>query len=133
MTIKPFVPKQLPLKLNYGKIIKEITAAHRAIAGLNISLSHLPNPKILGRTMQTKEAVLSSKIEGTQASLGEVFEHEAKMEKGDNTEKKKDIQEISSYRDALNHGVQYLENKPFSVELIKKLHKILKEESWERR
>lgn len=125
MPDKPFIPRKLPIKISYENIIKEITDAHRAIAGLNISLSHLPNPKILGRTMQTKEAVLSSKIEGTQASLSEVFEYEAKMEKNQDIEKRKDIQEITSYRDALNHGVQYLKSKPISENLIKKLHEIL--------
>lgn len=125
MSIKPFIPRKLPLEINYGKAIKEITDAHRAIAGLNASLSHLPNPKILGRTMQTKEAVLSSKIEGTRATLNEVFEYEAKMERSKDTEKKLDIQEISNYRDALNHGVQHLKNKPINENLIKKLHEIL--------
>ncbi|MCK5211452.1 Fic family protein [Candidatus Parcubacteria bacterium] len=125
MPIKPFIPRKLPLKISYENVIKEIINAHRAIAGLNASLSHLPNPKILGRTMQTKEAVLSSRIEGTQASLNEVFEYEAKMEKSRDTEKKVDIQEITSYRDALNHGVQHLKNKPINEDLIKKLHEIL--------
>ena len=77
MTIKPFVPKKLPVKVIHENFLKEITNAHRAISSLNASISHLPNPKIFGRTVQTKEAVLSSKIEGTQASLNEVFEYEA--------------------------------------------------------
>ncbi|MCK5666423.1 MAG: Fic family protein [Thiotrichaceae bacterium] len=47
------------------------------------------------------------------------------MEKNKDTEKKKDIEEISHYRDSLNHGVQHLKNKPISENLIKKLHEIL--------
>ena len=124
MQVTPFIPKQLPRKINYENIIQEITNAHRAIAALDASLNHLPNPKILGKTMQTKEAVLSSKIEGTHASLNEVLKHEAKAVIEDES-KKEDINEITSYRDALNHGVQYLQAKPISKSLIKKLHEIL--------
>jgi Fic family protein len=124
MQTKPFIPKKLPPKINYENLIQEITNAHRAIASLDASLSHLPNPKILGKTMQTKEAVLSSKIEGTRASLNEVLEHEAKVVIKD-ANKKEDINEITSYRDALNHGVQYLQAKPINKNLIKKLHEIL--------
>jgi len=74
--------------------------------------------------MQTKEAVLSSKIEGTQATLDEVFEFEAQMD-NKSEEKKKDINEIVNYRDALNFGVDALNSYPLSENLIKKLHGIL--------
>ncbi len=124
MQVKSFTPKKLPRKINYENMIREITSAHRAIASLDASLNHLPNPKILGKTMQTKEAVLSSKIEGTHASLNEVLEHEAKMVIKDEA-KQEDINEITSYRDALNHGVQYLQTNKIDKKLIKKLHEIL--------
>lgn len=125
MPIKPFIPKKLPRKINYENLISSIAEGHRAIASLDTSLTHLPNPKILGRTLQTKEAVLSSKIEGTQASIKEVFEYEAQMGEKEDTERKKDIREIITYRNALNYGVQHLNNKNVSQKFFKKLHSIL--------
>ena len=125
MSIKPFIPDKLPLKVNYALLVKNIAKAHRSIASLDASLKHLPNPELLGRTMQTKEAVLSSKIEGTQASMNEVFEYEARLDKKENSEKKRDIQEIMNYRKALNYGIRNIENKQISSSLIKKLHSIL--------
>jgi Fic family protein len=126
-TIKknPFIPPKLPVSIDYAGLIGHITKAHRAIASLNSLLNHLPNPELLGRTMQTKEAVLSSKIEGTQATLNEVFEYEAKDEKKEDSEIKKDIHEIINYREALELGVKSLKKAPLSENLIKKLHSVL--------
>jgi len=121
MNKKPFIPLKLPVKINYEPLIGNITKAHRAIASLNSLLSALPNPNLLGRTMQTKEAVLSSKIEGTQATLNEVLEYEAMGDKTENG-KKQDIHEIINYRQALNFGVKNLETMPLAENLIKKLH-----------
>lgn len=122
---QPFVPPKLPIKIDYTNLIGYITRAHRAIASLNSLLSHLPNPELLGRTMQTKEAVLSSKIEGTQATLNEVFEYEAEGDKKEDSEKKKDIHEIINYRHALELGINSLQTTPLAENLIKKLHSIL--------
>lgn len=125
MSKKPFIPQKLPIKIDYSSLIGHITKAHRAIASLNSLLNQLPNPELLGRTMQTKEAVLSSKIEGTQATLNEVLEYEAKEEKKEDTERKKDINEIINYREALEVGVKSLQKAPLAENLIKKLHSIL--------
>ncbi|MBU2524694.1 Fic family protein [Patescibacteria group bacterium] len=125
MSKQPFIPPKLPIKIDYTNLIGHITKAHRAIASLNSLLAHLPNPELLGRTMQTKEAVLSSKIEGTQATLNEVFEYEAEGDKKDNSEKKKDIHEIINYRHALELGVKSLKTTPLAENLVKKLHSIL--------
>ncbi len=125
MSKKSFIPEKLPVKVNYDSLIKEITKAHRALASLDALISHLPNPELLGRTMQTKEAVLSSKIEGTQATINEVFEFEARPDGGKDIEKKKDISEIINYREALNLGINSLEKTPLSENLVKKLHAIL--------
>lgn len=121
MDKKPFNPLKLPVKINYEPLIGHITKAHRAIASLNSLLNALPNPNLLGRTMQTKEAVLSSKIEGTQATFNEVLAYEAAGDKTENG-KKQDIHEIINYRQALDLGIKSLENLPLAENLIKKLH-----------
>lgn len=125
MPKKIFIPSKLPVKIDYENLIKEITKAHRAIASLDALLLHLPNPKLLGRTMKAKEAVLSSKIEGTQATINEVFEFEAQLNRKIDMEKKKDIDEIINYLKALDFGIKSLKKMPISENLIKKLHSIL--------
>lgn len=125
MSKKPFIPQKLPIKIDYSSLIGHITKAHRAIASLNSLLNQLPNPELLGRTMQTKEAVLSSKIEGTQATFNEVLEFEAQDKKKDDSERKRDIHEIINYREALELGIKNLKTTPLAENLIKKLHSIL--------
>lgn len=116
---------KLPVKIDYDQLIGKITEAHRAIAGLDSLLNALPNPALLGRTMQTKEAVESSKIEGTEATINEVLEYEALADKKEDTIKTKDINEVINYRRALNLGIKSLETLPLSENLIKKLHAAL--------
>jgi Fic family protein len=125
MAQQPFIPTKLPVKIDYNPLIDHITKAHRAIASLDALLTALPNPKLLGRTLQTKEAVLSSKIEGTLASMNDVFKYEALQDEKDDSEKKKDVHEILNYRKALDLGVKELEKMPLSENLIKKLHATL--------
>lgn len=123
MSKKPFIPPKLPIKINYEALIGHIAKAHRAIAGLDSLLIALPNPNLLGRILQTKEAVLSSQIEGTEATLDEVLAYEAVDAKSET--KKQDINEIVNYRKALEFGVKNLKKLPLSENLIKKLHVIL--------
>jgi Fic family protein len=70
-----------------------------------------------------EEAVISSKIEGTQATQYELFQFEAGMEQPE--EKGHDIQEIQNYRTALLEGERALKDYPFSLHLVRSLHKIL--------
>lgn len=125
MSKQPFKLPHLPVKIDYDQLIGKITEAHRAIAGLDSLLGALPNPALLGRTMQTKEAVESSKIEGTQATLEEVLQYEALTNKKEDTVKKKDINEVINYRRALDLGIKSLASLPISENLIKKLHATL--------
>jgi len=125
MSKKPFIPQKLPVKIDYNPLIGHITKAHRSIASLDALLSALPNPKLLGRTLQTKEAVLSSQIEGTQATLDEVFAYEAKKDSAGIGRKEHDINEIINYRKALELGIKDLKTLPLSENLIKKIHATL--------
>lgn len=125
MPIKPFNLTKLPVKIDYNQLIGKITEAHRAIASLDSLLGALPNPALLGRTMQTKEAVESSKIEGAEATINEILEYEAGADKKENTAKQKDINEVINYRQALDLGVKNLATRPLSENLMKELHATL--------
>lgn len=122
--MKPFKPHKLPLEqLDWVKFIQYIGGANRAVAKFDGVLQSIPNARVLLSPLSTKEAVLSSKIEGTQATLEEVLEFEANPNK--KTEKYEDIREIINYRKAMDTAVDRLESLPLSGRLIKEIQKIL--------
>jgi len=123
--MKPFVPPTLPWPhIAWEPLIPSIGRANRALAQFNGILHGLPNPAILLSPMTTQEAVLSSKIEGTQASLDDVLKFEA----GDKPKEESlsdDVQKILNYRQALNEAVPALQKRPFNLNLLKSLHATL--------
>jgi Fic family protein len=122
--MEPFIPQDLPLKnLNWGDFVAEISLANREIARYDGLLQSVPEPLVLLAPLRTKEAVLSSKIEGTQATLEEVFEYEA--EQGFENNRMGDIFEVLNYREALAFAVEEMESRPISTGLIKRIHAIL--------
>jgi Fic family protein len=122
--MKPFVPDNLPLNnLDWSDFVAEISQANREIARYDGLLQSVPEPLVLLAPLRTKEAVLSSKIEGTQATLEEVFEYEAEQD----SEKPEvgDIYEVLNYREALSFAVREMETRPISTGMIKRIHSIL--------
>ncbi|HEC93829.1 MAG TPA: Fic family protein, partial [Candidatus Kaiserbacteria bacterium] len=125
MIKKAFIPPFLPPKLDYHSIFTNIIKARDIIARYDEAVKRLPNPKIIQRSFETKEAVLSSKIEGTQATLDEVLMFDAQDIKSEKNEKEKDYREIVNYRFAIERGKDFLKEKPLAENIIKDLHKIL--------
>jgi len=123
--MKPFTPPPLPWpNLDWESLIPVIGRANRALAQFNGILQGVPNPGLMLSPLATQEAVLSSKIEGTQASLDDVLKFEA----GDKPAEKAladDVQEILHYRLALRTAVAALKKRPFNLNLLKELHEIL--------
>jgi Fic family protein len=79
----------------------------------------LPNPHILIQPFVRREAVLSSKIEGTQATLGELLAAEAGAIVDRSPE---DLREVGNYVVALEHGISRLKKLPLCVRLTRGLH-----------
>lgn len=125
MTKTPFMPPLLPPELGYGALIREIGEANRAMGELNGLLVNIPNPDLLTSPLLTKEAVLSSRIEGTQASLEDVLKYEAEEKVSQGDEKERDIREIINYRQAMRLAIEKLSQKPIGENLIKDLHFVL--------
>ncbi|HXK34543.1 MAG TPA: Fic family protein [Dehalococcoidia bacterium] len=98
--------------------------ASRAVGMLAGVGETLPNPHLLIRPFLRREAVLSSKIEGTQTSISDLFLYEASGEKRDRVG---DAREVRNYVKALEHGLQRLDTLPLSVRLFNELHAILME------
>lgn len=125
MAKTPFIPPKLPPKIDYASLIKEIAQAQNALGQLNGLLVNIPNPDLLTTPLLTKEAVLSSRIEGTQATLKDVFIYEAEEKISEESEKEKDIREIVNYRLAMHTALEELKKRPIGETFIKKLHYIL--------
>jgi len=86
----------------------------------------LPNAAVLLSPLMTQEAVLSSRIEGTQATLTEVMEYEAGMlPKEPDESRTADIHEVLNYRKAMGHAVEFLKELPLCQRMIKEAHGIL--------
>ena len=121
---KPYVPESLPLNsLDWVRFVTLIGQANAEIARYDGILQGIINPGVLLSPLTTKEAVISSKIEGTQASLEEVLQYEASPDI--KTEKYDDIREIINYREAMRFAVGWLKEKPITLNLIKQMHGIL--------
>src|SRR3546814_13161985 len=101
-----------PVELDWTRLLPLIGPANAAVARYEDVLHGVPNPDVLLSPLTAQEAVLSSRIEGTQATLGEVLELEAQGEFFDeSTSKKADIREVLNYRAALREGSRLLEEQ----------------------
>ena len=102
--MKPYIPERLPLQsLDWVRFITLIGQANAELARYDGILQGIINPAVLLSPLTTKEAVISSKIEGTQASLEEVLQYEASPDI--KAEKYNDIQEIINYREAMRFAI----------------------------
>jgi cell filamentation protein, protein adenylyltransferase len=124
--MKPYVPDSLPLNnIDWGSHVSLIGEANRLLATYGGTLMSVINPGVLLSPLATQEAVLSSRIEGTQASFSEVLQYEASPKDPIDPVKEADIHEIINYRKAMGHAVEYLKNRPFCLNMVKELHAIL--------
>jgi Fic family protein len=118
-----FVPNPLPPKIAYSKtIIHKSAEAERMLGELSGTGRVLPNPYLLIAPYIRREAVASSSIEGTQASLNDLFYFEAE---GQKEPRVPDVREVKNYVKAMEYGIQRLEKLPVSIRLIRELHRIL--------
>src|ERR1700693_2315329 len=105
-----FVPAPLPPKLEWTpRLIRVLSDADRLIGKLAGEGGRLPNPHVLMRPFVKREAVLSSRIEGTQATLGELLASEAGAVVDRSPE---DLREVGNYVVALEHGIARLKQLP---------------------
>jgi Fic family protein len=115
-----------PDNLDWSRLLPLIGPANAAVARYEGVLSGIPNPDVLLAPLTSQEAVLSSRIEGTQATLGEVLEFEAEGDLFDEgTPKKADIREVLNYRAALKEASGLLADLPFSERIVRRTHEVL--------
>lgn len=118
---RAFIPAPLPYltALNLPELLPRLVAAQEAVARLDGIATTLPNTDLLVLMYIRAEAVLSSQIEGTQASLDDVLQAEANLQAVDG---QGDVQEVINYIAALNYGLQRRIELPLSLRLIREIH-----------
>jgi len=122
--MKPYIPKKLPIQgLDWSSYVALIGEASIALGRYDGILQNMPNPLLLLSPLSTQEAVMSSKIEGTQATLEDVMEYEADPQLS--KQQNQDIAEITNYVEALSHAIESLSSKPINLNLLKRIHGIL--------
>lgn len=119
---KTFVPRPLPpnppIQMD-AELQSLLSQADRALGRLDGATEILPNPDLFVAMYVRKEAVLSSQIEGTQASLMDILEFESAAAEPGNPQ---DVAEVVNYVSALNYGLQRLETLPLSLKLLREIH-----------
>jgi Fic family protein len=111
------IPRQLTLSNDNVSAMAEAEAALGRLAGAG---RLLPNPQLMVGPYLRREALASTRIEGTQASLAELYEAEVS-----DTEPSPDVEEVVNYVHAMERGLLLLGQLPFSVRLIREMHQVL--------
>ena len=117
-----------PSRIDYAELVTRIGDARGALGTYNALIAAIPNASLLLAPLTTREAVLSSKIEGTHVTMGEVLEVEADADTSRLTRSKRDdIEEVANYRRALTAASKSLESRNLSQHLLRATHAILME------
>ena len=120
-----FIPNPLPPKVEFDEeLVLILSKAEEKLGKLSGIGLTLPSPNLLIIPYLRKEAIMSTRIEGTRISMQEVLLSEAKEKE----EKTKDAQEVINYINTVNYALTKIEKSPINVELIKNMHKVLMEE-----
>jgi Fic family protein len=121
---RAFLPAPLPPNppLRMDDLQATLAEASHALGRLDGSVLTLPDPDLFVLMYVRKEAVLSSQIEGTQSSLQDLLEAEARILSAD---RPADVREVINYVNAMNYGLERLATLPVSVRLIREIHERL--------
>ena len=112
-------------QFDWRRLVPLIGQANAALARYDGLVAAIPNATVLLSPLTTQEAVLSSKIEGTNVTMTEVLEVEAGAGRDMEQPKLHDVQEILNYRQALNFAAKSLTDRPLSPHLLRETHSLL--------
>ena len=114
-----FVPAPLPPVIDWSMpLLSALSDADRDLSRLTALAGNFPFPRLLTQPFMRREAVLSSRIEGTRASLTDLYQYESAqlsfLEPND------DVREVHNYVLALDYGLERLQTLPVSLRLIRR-------------
>jgi Fic family protein len=119
-----FIPASLPPSLSWSmQLVSVLAEAERDLSRLSALAGAFPFPRLLTQPFMRREAVLSSRIEGTRTTLAELYTYESAqlslLETND------DVREVHNYVMALDYGLERLQTLPISLRLIREIHEKL--------
>jgi len=124
--VKYHLGKFPPRELDWPRLVPLLGPAGVAVGRYDAILAAIPNPTVLLAPLTTQEAVLSSRIEGTQATMAEVPEYEAiGSPESYDPAKRAEIEEVLNYRRAMRQAVELMDKLPLCLRLVKSLHETL--------
>jgi Fic family protein len=116
-----FIPAPLPPEIKYTPdLVLTLSRADAALSELSGLGRYLPNPHLLINSYIRREAVLSSRIEGTRAGLADLWLDD--VEPKERNLENADLNEVQNYVEALEYGIQRLKEFPLSLRLIREIH-----------
>ena len=119
-----FLPSPLPPNLDWSSLlVTALSEAERDLSRLATLAGAFPFPRLLVQPFMRREAVLSSRIEGTRATLAELYTYESAQLSF--LEPDSDVREVHNYVRALDYGLERLKTLPISLRLIRELHEKL--------
>lgn len=113
-----FVPAPLPPKTDKALLFDAYAAASYALGTFNAKLAQIPNPALIIRPLQRREALASSAMEGTYTTTDEL----ALLEAGEETSARPETREVQNYFLAITECAQTLERLPISHRMIRQAH-----------
>ena len=120
-----FIPNPLPPKVEFDmELILALSDADRSLGELSGLGRNIPIPHLLMGPFIRREAVLSSRIEGTRADITDLYLYEAGQT---SPSMPPDVREVSNYVKALEYGLKRLETLPISLRFMRELHERLME------
>ena len=126
MAVHYHLGKFPPSELDWPRLIPLLGPASAAVARYDGILAAIPNAAVLLSPLTTQEAVLSSRLEVTQTTMGEVLEFEAEGDTlGLSEARRDDIREVLNYRAAMRMAEKMLAEVPLSQRVIREAHRVL--------
>jgi len=119
------IPPPTPATVSLTGIEHEVLKAHEALGRVRQLIIDLPNPDLIARTLNRREAVQSSQIEGTRTEVDDLFEYEAT---GEDEGLPRDVRVTLNYVKALDVGLRTVRpvgNSAITKSLIQDLHRML--------
>lgn len=121
-----FVPNRLPPEIEWSSsLVSSVAEAERELGSLAAMIGQFPFPRLLIQPFIRNEAVVSSRIEGTHASLPDLFTYE--IQQLSFFERTDDVREVFNYVNAMDYGLKRLATLPVSLRLVRELHEKLME------
>lgn len=122
-TYSAFKPNQLPPAISTDHLITPLAEATQALGRLHGIGPRVGSREILIEPFIRKEALESSQIEGTHATLSDIYAYEAGQEELIDEDRRQGTQEVVNYLHALTHGLDAITTgKPITVELLREMH-----------